>query len=52
MPEDFFTYIGYTFVWCCKVVVIPFGVALSARIVAEKILRRPQPERQRKKRLK
>ncbi len=50
MPEDFFTYIGYAFVWCCKIVVIPFGVAVSARIVAERILRRPQPERQRKKR--
>lgn len=49
MNQDIITNIGATIVWCVKYVFIPFGVAISARIVAEKLLQ-PHPKRQRKKR--
>jgi hypothetical protein len=47
--NELYTTIGYAVVWCMKYIFIPIGVALSARIVADKLLP-PQPERQRKKR--
>lgn len=49
MNNGLYTNIGYTVVWCVKYIFIPLGVAVFARIFAEKLLR-PQPERQRKKR--
>jgi hypothetical protein len=48
--NNFYTSIGLAVAWCMKYIFIPFGVALSARILVEKILR-SQPERQKKKRL-
>ena len=49
MNKEFVTDIGYAVLWCTKYVFIPFGIAVSAKIFAEKILQ-PQPERQKKKR--
>jgi len=46
---DFYTGIGIAVVWCVKYILIPVGVAVTARILAEKILR-SQPERQKNKR--
>jgi hypothetical protein len=36
-------------VWCVKYMFIPLGIAVLAKIIAEKLIP-PQPERQRKKR--
>ena len=44
---DFYTSIGLAVAWCMKYILIPIGVGVSARILAEKILR-SQPERQKK----
>ncbi len=49
MSREFFTNIGYAVVWCVKYIFIPFGVAVFAKIFAEKLLQ-PQPDRQKKKR--
>lgn len=49
MEKDFVAGIGNAIVWCMRYIFIPFGIAVSARIVAEKLLQ-SQPERQRKKR--
>jgi hypothetical protein len=49
MDNKFYTNIGYAVAWCMKYIFMPIGVAVSARIIAGKLLR-PQPERQRKKR--
>ena len=49
MVDTFYVYIGIAVVWCVKYIFIPFGVAVSARVVAGKLLQ-PQPKRQRKKR--
>ena len=49
MSDDFYTNIGFGFVWCISYIFIPIGVAIAARLIAEKLLP-PQPERQRKKR--
>ena len=49
MNKEFYTNIGYSVVWCVKYIFIPIGVAVTARIIAAKLLR-PQPNRQRKKR--
>ena len=49
MNDDFYTNIGHAVVLCVKYVFIPLGVAITARIIAEKLLR-PQPYRQKKKR--
>jgi len=49
MSKEFFTNIGYAVAWCMKYIFIPLGVAVFARIIAEKLLR-PQPDRQKKKR--
>ncbi len=49
MNSDFYTGIGMAVVWCMKYILIPIGVAITARILAEKILR-SQPERQKNKR--
>jgi hypothetical protein len=49
MNIDIYTKIGFVLVWSIKIIFIPLGIAISARIIAEKILR-PQPDRQRKKR--
>ncbi|HHW00602.1 MAG TPA: hypothetical protein GXX36_13770 [Clostridiaceae bacterium] len=49
MDTDFYASIGYAVVWCVKYLFIPIGVAVSARIITDRLLR-PQPERQRKKR--
>jgi len=46
---DFYTGIGMAVVWCLKYIIIPVGVAFSARILAEKVLR-SQPGRQKNKR--
>jgi hypothetical protein len=46
---NFYTNIGYAVIWCIKYLFIPIGVAISARIIADKLLQ-PQPGRQRKKR--
>ena len=51
MNNDLYTNIGYTSVWCVKYIIIPIGVSVSARIIADKLLQ-PQPEKQRKKRFK
>ncbi|HOJ11543.1 MAG TPA: hypothetical protein PK733_13260 [Clostridiales bacterium] len=51
MNNDLYTNIGYIVVWCVKYIIIPIGVSVSAKIIADKLLR-PQPEKQRKKRLK
>lgn len=49
MNTDIYTKIGIIFVWCMKFIFIPLGIAISARIIADK-LTRSHPERQRKKR--
>ena len=49
MSGEFYINIGYTVAWCVKYIFIPFGVAVSAKLFAEKILQ-PQPDRQKKKR--
>jgi hypothetical protein len=49
MDHEVYTNIGYAVVWCVKYILIPFGVAVSSRIVYDRLLP-PQPERQRKKR--
>jgi len=49
MGTDFYTGIGLVVAWCMKYIFIPFGVAVSAKIFAEKLLQ-PQPDRQKKKR--
>lgn len=49
MSNEFYTNIGYVIVWFIKYIFIPLGVAVSARIIADKLLQ-SQPERQRKKR--
>jgi hypothetical protein len=49
MNKEVYTNIGYALVWCVKYIFIPLGVAVLARIIAEKLIP-PQPERQRKKR--
>ena len=51
VSRDFITDVANAIVWCMRYIFIPFGVAISARIVAEKLLQ-SQPKRQRKKRLK
>jgi len=45
MNNDLYTNIGYTVVWCVKYIIIPIGVSISARIIADKLLQ-PQPEKQ------
>ena len=50
MNDDLYTNIGFAVVWCMKYIFIPFGVAFSVRILADKLLLL-QPLRQRKKRL-
>ncbi len=49
MNNDFYHIIGLTVVWCAKYMFIPLGVAIFARVIAEKLLR-PQPKGQKKKR--
>ncbi|HHW31936.1 MAG TPA: hypothetical protein GXX20_09740 [Clostridiaceae bacterium] len=49
MKDVFYTYIGIAFVWCVKYIFIPLGVAVSAKIITDRLLQ-PQPEKQRKKR--
>jgi hypothetical protein len=49
VDKEFYINIGYTVVWCAKYIFIPLGVAVFARIIAEKLLQ-PQPDRQKKKR--
>ena len=49
MNKEIYTNIGYTLVWCVKYIFIPLGVAVLARLIADKLLP-PQPDRQRKKR--
>ena len=49
MNKEFYTNIGYSVVWCVKYIFLPIGVAVSAKVIAAKLLR-PQPNRQRKKR--
>ena len=49
MSNELYINIGYTVVWCIKYIFIPLGVAVSAGILVDKLLR-PQPDRQRKKR--
>jgi hypothetical protein len=49
MSNALYTNISFTVVWCIKYIFIPLGVAVSARIFVDKLLR-PQPDRQRKKR--
>jgi len=49
MDKELYINIGYTVVWCVKYIFIPIGVAVIARIIAERLLR-PQPDRQKKKR--
>lgn len=50
MDNEAYTNVGYAYVWIIKCVFIPLGVAITARIIADKLLQ-PQPQRQRKKRL-
>ena len=49
MNDYFYTSIGHAVVFCVKFIFIPLGVAVTARVIAEKLLR-PQPYRQKKKR--
>lgn len=49
MSDEFYTNIGLVVVWCVKCIFIPLGVAITARIIVDKLLL-PQPDRQRKKR--
>ena len=49
MNNEMYINIGYAVVWCIKYIFIPVGVAFTARVLADKLLR-PQPVRQRKKR--
>ena len=51
VSRDFITDVANAVIWCMRYIFIPFGVAISARIVAEKLLQ-SQPKRQRKKRSK
>ena len=50
MGSELYITVGYGLMWCVKYIFIPIGVAVAARLIVEKLLR-PQPERQRKKRL-
>jgi hypothetical protein len=50
MDNEFYTIIYQLIVWCIEYIIIPIGVAITARIIAEKLLQ-PQPARQKKKRL-
>jgi len=50
MNNDFYTIIGYAFILCIKYIFIPVGVAIIGSLLSEKLLR-PQPKKQRKKRL-
>lgn len=49
MNRELYTNIGFIVVWCMKYIFIPMMVAISARLIAEKLLRL-QPGRQKKKR--
>jgi len=49
MGNELYTNIGFIVVWCIKYIFIPLGVAISARILVDKLLQ-PRPDRQRKKR--
>ncbi|MCX8130286.1 MAG: hypothetical protein N3I35_09330 [Clostridia bacterium] len=49
MDRELYADLGFAVIWCIKYIFIPFGVAVSSRYIAEKLLR-PQSERQRKKR--
>lgn len=49
LEDGFYTYIGFAVVWCMKYIFIPFGVGLSVKIVAKKLLQQ-QPLKQKKKR--
>jgi hypothetical protein len=50
MNDEFYTGIGLLVVWCMKYIFIPIGVGVAIMLITRRILR-PQPERQRKKRL-
>ena len=49
MSNGLYTNIGFIVVWCTKYIFIPLGVAISARIIVDKLLQ-SHPDRQRKKR--
>jgi hypothetical protein len=49
MSDEIYTNIGFIVAWCVKCIFIPLGVAISARVIVDRLLL-PQPERQRKKR--
>jgi len=49
VSNELYAGIGYVVAWCVKCIFIPIGVAISARIIVDKLLQ-PQPVRQRKKR--
>ncbi len=49
MNNELYLNIGYAVVMGVKYIFLPLGVAVTARIIADKLLQ-PQPGRQRKKR--
>lgn len=49
MNHDFYSNIGFSFVWGMKYIFIPIIVAVVAIVTADKLIK-PQPKRQRKKR--
>ncbi len=49
MENGLYTGIGFAVVWCMKYICIPIGVAVIARVIADRLLR-PQPDKQKKKR--
>ncbi len=49
MSVQFIINIGLAIMWCVKYIFIPFGIAVFARLFADRVSR-PHPKRQRKKR--
>ncbi len=49
LNNELYRNIGYAVVMCLKYIFLPIGVAVTARVIVDKLLQ-PQSERQRKKR--
>ncbi|MHB8061400.1 MAG: hypothetical protein ACYDG2_02015 [Ruminiclostridium sp.] len=50
MNKDVYASIGFGLIWCVMYIFVPLGVAITGRLLSEKLLQ-SQPKRQRKKRL-
>jgi len=49
MNKDVYASIGFGLIWCVMYIFVPFGVAVTGRMLSEKLLQ-SQPKKQRKKR--